>query len=319
MTCIVRICSHLQGKRTAIKYGAVDSTVSLGIAFFINAAILILAAAAFYYSTSEHREVATLTDAYNLLAPAVGKKAAKILFAVALLAAGQNSSITGTLAGQIVMEGFLHIRCLPAAALGTQVPSSNNHHPVAIQGIHQPLACQPDQSLGSSELPMSCSLHVHTASMEHGQGRYSGSEMPVLRRDNITGASGSVSCCSRINADALAERCHICSSCRSHPVAIHVQAGTMVAQGTDKKRCHHSCSHCLWHWWQRRGVQALGLESGHFVPCSTLCCHPLGAFYHITEEDGQVCQWLDCDNRWCYCCSCDHRAERVSCGQLCDQ
>ena len=99
-----------QGKRTAIKYGAADSTASLGIAFFINAAILILAAAAFYYSTTEHREVATLTDAYNLLAPAVGRKAAKILFAVALLAAGQNSSITGTLAGQIVMEGFLHIR-----------------------------------------------------------------------------------------------------------------------------------------------------------------------------------------------------------------
>ena len=100
--------SALQGKRMAVNYGAADSTVSLGIAFFINAAILILAAAAFYYSGTG--EVATLTDAYNLLAPAVGAKAAKILFAVALLAAGQNSSITGTLSGQIVMEGFLHIR-----------------------------------------------------------------------------------------------------------------------------------------------------------------------------------------------------------------
>lgn len=101
---------HVQGKRMAIKYGAADSTFSLGIAFFINAAILILAAAAFFYSPTKHGEVATLTDAYDLLAPAVGQKAAKVLFAVALLAAGQNSSITGTLAGQIVMEGFINIR-----------------------------------------------------------------------------------------------------------------------------------------------------------------------------------------------------------------
>ena len=101
----------------AIKYGAVDSTVSLGIAFFVNAAILILAAAAFFYSATKHGEVATLTDAYDLLSPAVGQKAAKILFAIALLAAGQNSSITGTLAGQIVMEGFLHIRSAPSTHL----------------------------------------------------------------------------------------------------------------------------------------------------------------------------------------------------------
>ena len=91
--CVGYMISHTssvplsQGKRMAIKYGATDSTVSLGIAFFINAAILILAAAAFFYSKTAHGEVATLTDAYNLLAPAVGQKAAKILFAVALLAA----------------------------------------------------------------------------------------------------------------------------------------------------------------------------------------------------------------------------------------
>ena len=94
----------------AIKWGAADSTVSLGIAFFVNAAILILAAAAFHNPDGVQQSVGTLTDAYHLLAPAVGAHAAKILFAVALLAAGQNSTITGTLTGQIVMEGFLRIR-----------------------------------------------------------------------------------------------------------------------------------------------------------------------------------------------------------------
>ncbi|KAK9818795.1 hypothetical protein WJX74_001097 [Apatococcus lobatus] len=103
----------LKGKQMAIKYGAIDSTMSLSVAFFINAAILILAAAAFFYKPGLEHQVATLTDAYQLLQPAVGGHAAKILFAVALLAAGQNSTITGTLAGQIVMEGFLHIRLKP--------------------------------------------------------------------------------------------------------------------------------------------------------------------------------------------------------------
>jgi len=91
----------------AIRWGAADSTVSLAMAFFVNAAILILATAAFY---GTGQTIETLSDAYSLLAPAVGSHAAKILFAVALLAAGQNSTITGTLTGQIVMEGFLHIR-----------------------------------------------------------------------------------------------------------------------------------------------------------------------------------------------------------------
>ena len=80
-------------------------------AFFINGAILILAAATFH--PTGHRDVADIGDAYYLLAPLLGTGIASILFAVALLASGQNSTITGTLAGQIVMEGFLNIR-LPA-------------------------------------------------------------------------------------------------------------------------------------------------------------------------------------------------------------
>ncbi|KAK9915930.1 hypothetical protein WJX75_006124 [Coccomyxa subellipsoidea] len=102
----------LLGKKMAILYGTWDSTLSLLVAFFINAAILILAAAAFYYG-KEKREIAYISDAYRLLEPAVGNLAAKILFGVALLASGQNSTITGTLAGQVVMEGFLRIRLKP--------------------------------------------------------------------------------------------------------------------------------------------------------------------------------------------------------------
>jgi len=98
-------------KQEAIKFATFDSTVALLFAFFINAAILILAAATFH--TSGHAEVADIGDAYHLLTPLLGTTLASTLFAVALLASGQNSTITGTLAGQIVMEGFLNIR-LPA-------------------------------------------------------------------------------------------------------------------------------------------------------------------------------------------------------------
>jgi manganese transport protein len=98
-------------KREAIRFATLDSTIALLFAFFINGAILILAASAFH--TSGHRDVADIGDAYNLLTPLLGTSIASILFAVALLASGQNSTITGTLAGQIVMEGFLNIR-LPA-------------------------------------------------------------------------------------------------------------------------------------------------------------------------------------------------------------
>src|SRR5919198_3744641 len=98
-------------KQEAIKFATIDSTVALLFAFFINAAILILASATFH--TSGHPEVADIGDAYRLLTPLLGTTLASTLFAVALLASGQNSTITGTLAGQIVMEGFLDIR-LPA-------------------------------------------------------------------------------------------------------------------------------------------------------------------------------------------------------------
>jgi manganese transport protein len=98
-------------KREAIRFATFDSTVALLFAFFINAAILVLAAATFH--TSGNHSVADIGDAYHLLTPLLGTTMASVLFAVALLASGQNSTITGTLAGQIVMEGFLDIRLPP--------------------------------------------------------------------------------------------------------------------------------------------------------------------------------------------------------------
>ncbi|MRS60170.1 Nramp family divalent metal transporter [Larkinella terrae] len=99
------------GRRNAIKFATIDSTLSLFLAFFINAAILILSAAAFH--TSGNHQVADITDAHRLLDPLLGATLASVVFAVALLASGQNSTLTGTLAGQIVMEGFLDIRLKP--------------------------------------------------------------------------------------------------------------------------------------------------------------------------------------------------------------
>jgi manganese transport protein len=99
------------GKREAIKFATIDSTLALMFALFINAAILILAAAAFHWSG--HQDVADIQDAFKLLSPVLGVGVASTLFAVALLASGQNSTLTGTLAGQIVMEGFLNFRLPP--------------------------------------------------------------------------------------------------------------------------------------------------------------------------------------------------------------
>ena len=99
------------GKREAIHMANVDSALALTLALFVNASILIVAAAVFH--RSGHFEVAAIEDAYKLLSPLVGAGFASTLFAVALLASGQNSSITGTLAGQIVMEGFIHLRVSP--------------------------------------------------------------------------------------------------------------------------------------------------------------------------------------------------------------
>lgn len=97
--------------RTALKYNFIDSTIALNAAFFVNAAILILAATVFY--TTGNTQVAKIEEAHQLLAPLLGTKIAPILFAVALIAAGQSSTVTGTLAGQIVMEGYLRIRINP--------------------------------------------------------------------------------------------------------------------------------------------------------------------------------------------------------------
>ena len=99
------------GKREAVRFATLDSTFALLLAFFINGAILVLAAAAFHGTGNQN--VTELQDAHKLLTPTLGATLASTLFAVALLASGQNSTITGTLAGQIVMEGFMNFRLAP--------------------------------------------------------------------------------------------------------------------------------------------------------------------------------------------------------------
>ncbi len=106
-----RYALNAAGKREAIKFATIDSTLALMFALFINAAILIVSAATFY--TRGRNDVAEIQDAYKLLSPLLGVTGASTLFALALLASGQNSTLTGTLAGQIVMEGFLNIRIRP--------------------------------------------------------------------------------------------------------------------------------------------------------------------------------------------------------------
>lgn len=100
-----------KGIRRALKLNFLDSAIALNLAFFVNAAILILAAAVFFKAGKV--DVAALKDAYQLLPSFLGSSLASILFAVALIAAGQSSTVTGTLAGQIVMEGYLHLRINP--------------------------------------------------------------------------------------------------------------------------------------------------------------------------------------------------------------
>lgn len=101
----------IPGKREAVRYAFIDSTIALSFALFINAAILIVAAATF--NRTGNTQVAEIQDAYQLLTPLLGVGMASTVFALALLASGQNSTLTGTLAGQIVMEGFLNIRLRP--------------------------------------------------------------------------------------------------------------------------------------------------------------------------------------------------------------
>ncbi len=97
--------------KRALKWNNIDSGIALNIAFLVNAAILIVAGAVFF--VKGHHDVASLQDAHQLLTPLMGSKWASYLFAIALIAAGQSSTITGTLAGQIVMEGYLRIRINP--------------------------------------------------------------------------------------------------------------------------------------------------------------------------------------------------------------
>jgi manganese transport protein len=106
-----RYAENADGKREAVRFAFIDSTIALSSALFINAAILIVAAATFH--ASGHAEVAEIQDAHKLLTPLLGVTGASTVFALALLASGQNSTLTGTLAGQIVMEGFLDIRLRP--------------------------------------------------------------------------------------------------------------------------------------------------------------------------------------------------------------
>ena len=106
-----RYLDTLDSKKEAIRFATIDSSVALMSALFINAAILIVAAAVFH--GTEHEAVADIGDAYKLLSPLLGTTAAGVLFAVALLCSGQNATLTGTLAGQIVMEGFVNIRLRP--------------------------------------------------------------------------------------------------------------------------------------------------------------------------------------------------------------
>ena len=103
--------ASVRDRREALRYAVFDSTVALGFALFVNAAILVLGAAAFH--THGLHNVAEISDAYKLLSPVLGVSLASTVFACALLASGQNSTLTGTLAGQIVMEGFLNIRLKP--------------------------------------------------------------------------------------------------------------------------------------------------------------------------------------------------------------
>jgi manganese transport protein len=106
-----KVARTFEGLKKAIRYNIIDSAIALNLALFVNAAILILAAAVFY--KNGYNGVSEIQDAHRLLEPLLGKSYAPALFAIALIAAGQSSTVTGTLAGQIVMEGYLDLRIAP--------------------------------------------------------------------------------------------------------------------------------------------------------------------------------------------------------------
>ena len=134
------------GKREAVRFATIDSSIALSLALFINASILILAAATF--NVAGRTDVAEIQSAYELLAPMLGVGAASTLFAIALLASGQNSTLTATLAGQIVMEGFLNLR-LPAwqrrllDPIDRDRPGSDRRQPIRGQRHRQATRAQP--------------------------------------------------------------------------------------------------------------------------------------------------------------------------------
>ncbi|MDO8552791.1 MAG: Nramp family divalent metal transporter [bacterium] len=101
----------LEGKKEAVKFATIDTVIALSGAFFVNAAILIVSAATFHFSG--YQDVNDISEAYKLLSPLLGASGASIVFALALLASGQNSTLTGTLTGQIIMEGFLNLKLKP--------------------------------------------------------------------------------------------------------------------------------------------------------------------------------------------------------------
>ena len=115
----------VESKREAIWFSTIDSSVALMSALFINGAILVMAAATFH--GTQYEDVADIGDAYKLLSPLLGTTVASTVFALALLFSGQNATLTGTLAGQIVMEGFLNLRLAPLAAPAHHAP--HRHHP----------------------------------------------------------------------------------------------------------------------------------------------------------------------------------------------
>jgi len=106
-----KIGTDVKSIKKAIKYNIIDSTIALNAAFLVNAGILIIAASVFF--STGHQDVAKIEDAHQLLAPLLGSELAPFLFAIALIAAGQSSTVTGTMAGQIVMEGYLKLRINP--------------------------------------------------------------------------------------------------------------------------------------------------------------------------------------------------------------
>ena len=129
-------------KKQAIKYATIDSTVALSLAFFVNAAIVVVAAAVFH--RAGRYDVADIRDAYLLLTPLLGMAGASTLFALALLASGQASTLTATLAGQIVMEGFIHIRLAGVAAPPGDAPAgadSGADHDRVVRRAAAPAAC----------------------------------------------------------------------------------------------------------------------------------------------------------------------------------